>query len=161
MVVRVSEATGRREAFLSGGGDTGERGGRWAGRWAGGELCPWVVLSRPSGQDSRRAAKKRHIRFIKSIGRTNNISLIFSYFPSQLRHADPNPDPRGQLVTDPAESASGTQSTKLTRGPPSYFITFVYRGSLHRRKSAACPKFDMVWLYRSPIPVGRRGQFPR
>jgi hypothetical protein len=26
--VRVSEATGRREAFLSGGGDTGERGGR-------------------------------------------------------------------------------------------------------------------------------------
>jgi hypothetical protein len=28
---------------------------------------------------------------------------------------------------------------------------------LHRRKSAACPKFDMVWLYGSPIPVGRRG----
>jgi hypothetical protein len=50
----VSEATGRREAFLRGGGDTGERGGRWAG----GELCPWVVLSRPSGHDSRRAAKK-------------------------------------------------------------------------------------------------------
>jgi hypothetical protein len=23
--------------------------------------------------------------------------------------------------------------------------------------SAACPKFDMVWLYCSPIPVGRRG----
>ncbi len=22
--------------------------------------------------------------------------------------------------------------------------------------SAPCPKFDMVWLYRSPIPVGRR-----
>ncbi len=30
-------------------------------------------------------------------------------------------------------------------------------GSSHRRKSAACPKFDVVWLYRSPIPVGRRG----
>ncbi len=30
-------------------------------------------------------------------------------------------------------------------------------GSSHRRKSAACPKFDMVWLYRSRIPVGRRG----
>jgi len=26
-----------------------------------------------------------------------------------------------------------------------------------RRKSAACPKFDMIWLYLSPIPVGRRG----
>ncbi len=33
--------------------------------------------------------------------------------------------------------------------------TFVYRGSSHRRKSA---KFDMVWLYGSPIPVGRRGE---
>ncbi len=29
-------------------------------------------------------------------------------------------------------------------------------GSSHRRKSAACPKFDMVWLYRSPITVGSR-----
>ncbi len=36
-------------------------------------------------------------------------------------------------------------------------ITFVYRGSSHRRKSAACPKLDMVWLNLSPIPVGRRG----
>ena len=27
----------------------------------------------------------------------------------------------------------------------------------HRRKSAACPKFDMVWLNRSPILVMRRG----
>jgi hypothetical protein len=48
-------------------------------------------------------------------------------------------------------------SNELTRGPMSErFSTFVYRGSSHRRKSAACPKFDMVWLYRSPIPVGRR-----
>ncbi len=30
-------------------------------------------------------------------------------------------------------------------------------GNSHRIKSAACPKFDMVWLNRSPIPVGRRG----
>jgi hypothetical protein len=44
------------------------------------------------------------------------------------------------------------QSNELTRRPLSYFSTFVYRGSSHRRKSAACPKFDMVWLYRSPIP---------
>ncbi len=47
----------------------------------------------------------------------------------------------------------GTQNTELTRGPPELqFSTFVYR-----RKSAACPKFDMVWLYSLPIPVGRRG----
>jgi hypothetical protein len=31
----------------------------------------------------------------------------------------------------------------------SQFITFVYWALLD--------KFDMVWLYRSPIPVGRRG----
>ncbi len=50
------------------------------------------------------------------------------------------------------------QSTKLTiEGPLSWFSTIVYRGSSHRRKSAACPKYDMVWLHRSPIPVGRKG----
>ncbi len=32
-----------------------------------------------------------------------------------------------------------------------------YKGSSHRRKSAACPKFDMVWLHFSPIVVRRRG----
>ncbi len=33
------------------------------------------------------------------------------------------------------------QNTELTRGPPpSQFSTFVYRGSSHRRKGAACPK---------------------
>ncbi len=30
------------------------------------------------------------------------------------------------------------------------------RGSSHRRKSAAWHRFDMVWLFRSPIPVRRR-----
>ncbi len=35
-----------------------------------------------------------------------------------------------------------------TRGPPELVSTFVYRGSLHRRKSAVCPRFDMVWLNR-------------
>jgi hypothetical protein len=30
-------------------------------------------------------------------------------------------------------------------------------GSSHRHKSAACPKFDMVWLYRSPNPSGEEG----
>ncbi len=40
--------------------------------------------------------------------------------------------------------------------PQSTELTFVYRGSSHRCKSAACPKFNMVWLYCSPIPVGRR-----
>ncbi len=49
------------------------------------------------------------------------------------------------------------QSNELTRGPPELVQHSVYRGSSHRRKSAAaCPKFDMVWQYRSPIPVGRR-----
>jgi hypothetical protein len=30
-------------------------------------------------------------------------------------------------------------------GPLSQFSTFVYRGSSHRRKNAACPKFEKVW----------------
>jgi hypothetical protein len=37
---------------------------------------------------------------------------------------------------------------------------FRCRGSSHRRKSAAWHnKIDVVWLYRSPIPVGMRGYF--
>ncbi len=44
-------------------------------------------------------------------------------------------------------------------GTLSLFSTFAHRGSSHRRKSAAWHKFDMVWLYRSPIPVGKKGVF--
>ncbi len=33
------------------------------------------------------------------------------------------------------------------------------RGSSHRLKGAARPKLDIVWLYRSPIPVERRWAF--
>jgi hypothetical protein len=46
---------------------------------------------------------------------------------------------------------------ELTRGPPEFVQHFFYGGSSYRRKSAGCPKFDMVWLHRSPIPVRRRG----
>jgi hypothetical protein len=45
---------------------------------------------------------------------------------------------------------------QLTRGLPELVQHFrLFRGSSHRRKSAECPKFNMVWLYCSPIPVGR------
>ncbi len=56
-----------------------------------------------------------------------------------------------------APPSSRAQSNKLTRGPPEFFQHFRLQGSSHRRKSAPCPKFYMVWLYRSPIPEGRRG----
>ncbi len=49
------------------------------------------------------------------------------------------------------------QSHELTRGSPDLFQHFCYRLRSHRRKRAACSKFDMVWLYRSPFSVGRRG----
>ncbi len=48
------------------------------------------------------------------------------------------------------------QSTEFTIGPPDLVQHFC-RGRSHRRKSAACPKFHMIWLYRSSTPVGRRG----
>ncbi len=44
-----------------------------------------------------------------------------------------------------------------SEGTLSLFSTFVYRGSSYRQKCAGCPTFDMVWLYRSHIPLGRRG----
>jgi hypothetical protein len=51
------------------------------------------------------------------------------------------------------------QSNKLTRRTTE--LVQHYRGSSHRRKGATWHQFDMVWLYRLPIPVltGRRGVF--
>ncbi len=40
-------------------------------------------------------------------------------------------------------------------GPLGYSLSLLGGVHSHRRKSAARHKFDMVWLYRSPIPVGR------
>jgi hypothetical protein len=42
----------------------------------------------------------------------------------------------------------GTLSTELTRGPPRVSSALSLR---------ECPKFDMVWLNCSPIPVGEEG----
>ncbi len=44
-------------------------------------------------------------------------------------------------------------SNELTRDPPELAQHFFYRWGSHRRKSAACPKLDMVWQYCSTIPV--------
>ncbi len=56
-----------------------------------------------------------------------------------------------------ASRGSRPQTTELTRGPPELVQHFRYRRSSHRRKSAACPKFYIVWPNFSPNPVGRRG----
>jgi hypothetical protein len=60
-----------------------------------------------------------------------------------------------KIIPDPILRVP-TELSQLTRGP-SELVQHFYRGSSHRRKSAACPTFDMVWLNRSPVPVGRRG----
>jgi hypothetical protein len=44
-------------------------------------------------------------------------------------------------------------------GPLNYFRTFSYRGNSRRGKSTPWHIIDMVWLYRSPIPVGEGGIF--
>jgi hypothetical protein len=49
------------------------------------------------------------------------------------------------------------QSNELTRGTTELIQHFRLKGEFTRRKGAVLNKFDMVWLYRSPIPVeGRR-----
>ncbi len=48
----------------------------------------------------------------------------------------------------------GAQSTELTRGAlGGSAISFI--GGVHI--GTACPKFNMVWIYGSPIPMERRG----
>jgi hypothetical protein len=70
---------------------------------------------------------------------------------------------QGQSLDPPSLTRVPTGSGLTLRvlnylgGPSSRSSTFVYMGSSHQRKSAACPKFDMVWLNRSPMTVGRRG----
>ncbi len=49
------------------------------------------------------------------------------------------------------------QNNGWYRGPTELVQHFAYRGSLHRRKGATRHIFNMVWLYRSPISVMRRG----
>jgi hypothetical protein len=45
----------------------------------------------------------------------------------------------------------------LLEVPLNWFSTFVFRRELtYRRKSATWHKFGMVWLYPSPIPMGKR-----
>ncbi len=51
---------------------------------------------------------------------------------------------------------SASQSNELSRGSTTELVD---RGTSQRRKSIAWQKFYMGWLYRSPIPVGRRGVF--
>ncbi len=52
------------------------------------------------------------------------------------------------------------QSNQISRRtlPQSWLSTFIYRLSSHRRKSAACPKFEMFWLHTFLAnPSGERG----
>ncbi len=45
------------------------------------------------------------------------------------------------------------------RAPTELVQHFTYRGRLRWRKGAASHIIDMVWLCRSPLPVGRKGVF--
>ncbi len=73
--------------------------------------------------------------------------LLFNFFDANV----------AKFVCHNFEYEVQPQSKNYLERPPSQFIPFDYRGSSHWRKSAACPKFDMVWLNLSPILVGRRG----
>jgi hypothetical protein len=66
--------------------------------------------------------------------------------------------PQDTHLSEPSSGifcAAKPQNKELTGGPPELVQHFSL-GILHRRKSAACPTLDMVWLYRTPILVGRR-----
>ncbi len=85
---------------------------------------------------------------VKGRGLSGHITIVvFVFWPSCLN----------TLSSADGDSMLEAQNKELSRGPLNYFSPLVYRGSSHRRKSAACAKFDMVWLNLSPIPVGRRG----
>jgi hypothetical protein len=59
--------------------------------------------------------------------------------------------PAGRVQTGPLGTATLWRHWQV-----SWLIYhFAYRGSLHRRKRAATHVIEMVWLYRSPILVGR------
>jgi hypothetical protein len=49
------------------------------------------------------------------------------------------------------------QSNDGYRGTSELVQHFALRGSSHWRQGAASHVTDMVWLYPSPIPMGRRG----
>ncbi len=89
----------------------------------------------------------------------NSVALEYADYLADLANRQTWIPSRKEFLSFAARWPSDLQpqNNELTRSPLSWFSTFVYRGSSHRRKSAACPKFDMVWFYRSPIPVGWKG----
>jgi hypothetical protein len=84
---------------------------------------------------------------LKDMGHVKDLNLIC------LMLLEVNP----KLKIIGADYIGEPQSKELSRAAPrvSSALSFI-RGSSHRRKSAVCSKFDMVWLNLSPIPLGRR-----
>ncbi len=63
------------------------------------------------------------------------------------------------IINSTSQTAKCThlhRSNYLYRGPTELAQHSAYRGSSHQRKGAASHKIDMIWLYHSPILVGRR-----
>jgi hypothetical protein len=58
-------------------------------------------------------------------------------------------------------SMSDPQSNELTRGSPELDQHFRLKGGSHRRKSAGCPKFDMVGSIARLSRWGGGGSIPR
>jgi hypothetical protein len=63
------------------------------------------------------------------------------------------------IVEVDSEDQVTAPSNDLYNRPTELVQHSTYRGSSHRRKRAASHLIDMFWLYRSPIPVGRKGLF--
>ncbi len=63
------------------------------------------------------------------------------------------------IVEVDSEDQVTASSNDFYKGPTELVQHSAYRGSSLRRKGNASHLIDMVWLYRSPIPVGRKGLF--
>ncbi len=103
----------------------------------------WARTKRSVKKCSRISNGQVNLFFFLSLFKANSL-VYFTYLDSTIQHWI-------NVAIEP-------QSNKLPVSRGTTELVQHFRLS-YRRKSAAWHKFDMVWLYRSPIPMGRRGYF--
>jgi hypothetical protein len=85
---------------------------------------------------------------------------VLSFSSSRRTWDSPTPYPQASVPPPFGSGGRGTLAGEGGggRGPvPTKGRILWYSIYIYVLVGAACPKFDMVWLNLSPIPVGRRG----
>jgi hypothetical protein len=121
----------------------------WSNHWLLHRGHP--VWRPPAGQRAFHGPARRPARRRGSPASRRRIRLSCPGCPSSRSYRRPPDSSRQEKKA--ASRGGGGGGVRAGR------LSSAYRGSSHRRKGATCQIIDMVWLYRSPMPVGMKRVF--